>query len=115
MKRVTYFHGGVILDFDLEEARYKDFAARLKPEVRHSDAELGKAQGVLAAYVTGEDDRAPSPLEMAAACYVWDYFHTHKDASKRIDGNIVIVDLAGNGETIEYASEADLNFAPDAH
>ncbi|MBF0095220.1 MAG: hypothetical protein HQL34_11855 [Alphaproteobacteria bacterium] len=115
MRRITYFHGGMILDFDIEDARYDDFTARLKPELRHSDAELGKAQGALGAYVAGDEDRAPGPREMAAACYVWDFFHTHPDASKRIDGVVVIVDLAGNGETIEYAAESDLNFAQDSH
>ena len=114
MKRISYFHKDMILDFDIEDARYDEFLSHLKPEVRHSDAELGKARAVLGAYVALDEDRAPGPVELLAACYVWDYFHTNADASKRIDGAVVIVDLAGDEQTIEYADEADLNLSPDS-
>ena len=112
MKKVIYFLGGTVADFAIPEERFEEFSKHVKWEIRHSEAELDKARLVLERFV-GQGDGTSGPLEMAAACFVWSFFNTNPEDEKYIKGDIVIVDLRGDGATVEYASAADIQVAPD--
>lgn len=113
MRNIIYFKGGTVADFVIDDAQYDDFVQQLAPEQINSDVHLGKARRALEHFMAGPDGREAGSLEVSAACYVWHFFNSNKDASRRIDGDVVIVDLAGDGETIEYASTADIQIAND--
>ncbi|MEO5373914.1 MAG: hypothetical protein H7840_06485 [Alphaproteobacteria bacterium] len=113
MRTITYFRGGTVADFAVGDAQYDDFVERMPGDLRHSETQLGKARRALEHFVLHLDGREAGPLELSAASYVWHFFNTNPDASRRIDGNVIIVDLAGDGETIEYASAADIQISSD--
>ena len=116
MHNVIYYCGGTVADFPIDEARYQDFADRLATGLRHSEAELTKARTALERFVhqAESDPKAEAgPTELSAACYVWDYFNTNPDPVHHIDGDVLIIDLNGEGETIEYAAAADVQLAPE--
>ncbi|VBB69044.1 hypothetical protein RIEGSTA812A_PEG_517 [invertebrate metagenome] len=108
MRKVIYYCGGTVVDFNVEEAHYEDFLRSLRNEKYNNDKELNRARWVLAAYVRRDTNEIPGPLEQIAACYVWHYFNTHVMDDHRIDGDIMIVDLDGTGATIEYTAAQDV-------
>lgn len=115
MRTVTYFCGGKVADFPIPNELFESFVFNLKPDKYHSEAELGRARSVLDVFIRQEgDDLHAGPYELAAACYVWHYFNTNKRADQRIEGDVVIVDLNGEGSTIEYAAASDIQIAPDS-
>jgi len=112
MRKVMYFLGGAVADFEIADARFEDFTDQVRAEVCHDDGELGKARTVLEEFTRGGEGKTASSSEELAACFVWNYFNTHPDPAKIIQGDVIIVDLTGDGETIEYASVADVQVAP---
>ena len=112
MKKVTYFLGGTVADFTIPEDRFEEFSRHLKWEVRHSEPDLDKARLVLERFVR-QGEGASGRLELAAACFVWSFFNTNPEDEKYIKGDIVIVDLKGDGATVEYAAAADIQVAPE--
>jgi hypothetical protein len=112
MRKVVYFHSGVVADFAIPDRLYTAFAER-NAEIRVGPGEdLDKAQKVLgrfmrqAAEAGGPQAQAMGEAEAVAACYVWHHFNT-TDKEGRIDGDILVIDLAGDGEEITYMALAD--------
>jgi len=114
MRKVTYFKAGVVADFIIPDELFEEFSKGIGLANAHSEDELTKARIALGAFV-GEDegkDKLAGPGETLAACYVWNYFNTHPEDEKFVEGDIVVIDLDGEGETIDYAAAADIQIAP---
>ena len=112
MRKVLYFQGGTVADFAIPDDRYEEFSKHVKWELRYSEGELDKARKVLERFVTGGGENS-GPVETAAACFVWQFFNTNTEDSKFIKGDVVIVDLSGDGSTIEYVAADEIQIAPD--
>lgn len=112
MRKIIYFFGGTVADFDIPDDRFDDFTTQAKPETLHSEDDLGLARGVLANFLKSDENTEVGAEEILAASFVWNFFNTHMEDHLHIDGDVMIVDLAGNGETIEYASVNDVQLAP---
>lgn len=110
MRKVVYFHSGVVADFAVPDALYDAFAAR-DVAIRVGPGEdLDKAQKVLARFMRdateGGDARPMGDAEAVAACYIWHHFNT-TDEEGRIEGDVLVVDLEGDGGEITYMALAD--------
>lgn len=111
MKTVTYFFGGTVADITVPEDLFEQFSEHMPFDRKYSEDEIQKAQKVLEAFMmrgAGE----PGPNELLAACYVWNYFNTNPEEESHIAGDIMIVDLEGDGNYIEYASPEDVGIVP---
>ncbi|MEO5336774.1 MAG: hypothetical protein H7841_07770 [Magnetospirillum sp. WYHS-4] len=114
MRTVCCFIAGVMADFAIPDDRFAEFSRHVPYKVQRAEAELHKARAVLLAF-TERDSRTPAgPGEILAACFVWNYFNTHPEDEQHIEGDIIIVDLDGSGETIEYAAIGDVDVVPTA-
>ncbi|NQU58560.1 MAG: hypothetical protein HQ513_15120, partial [Rhodospirillales bacterium] len=49
--------------------------------------------------------------QILAACYIWNYFNTHPVDDQHIEGDVVVIDLEGNGVHIDYAAASDIQIA----
>ena len=112
MRKVLYFHSGTVADFAIPDDRYEEFSKHVKWDLRYSEGELDKARKILGRFVTAGGENA-GPGEIAAACFVWQFFNTTTEDAKYIKGDIVIVDLSGDGSTIEYVAADEIQIAPD--
>lgn len=112
MRKVIYFYGGIVADFDIPDDRFESFTSQVNPKTIHSEDDLGFARVVLANFVKDDKNETVGTEEILAACFVWNFFNTNLEDTLHIDGNVMIVDLAGDGETIEYASVDDIQLAP---
>jgi hypothetical protein len=115
MRTVTYFHAGTVADFVIPDDRFKEFAMRMPFDRQHQEGELQKAREILAAFTARGGDASVGNAEILAACYVWNFFNTNPDEERHIKGDVVIVDLDGGGETVEYASVNDIQIAQTDH
>ena len=113
MRKVMYFMGGIVADFTIPDDRFEEFTKNIDWEIRHEEGELDKARGVLERFTRNAPADGAGPVETLAACFVWNFFNTNPDDERFIKGDIVIVDLQGDGSTIEYASAADIQMAPE--
>ncbi len=113
MRTVSYFFGGSVADFQVPDDLFEQFSRHMPYERRYSETEIQKAQKVLEAYMKRGAAGDASPNEILAACYVWNYLNTNPDPEHHIEGPIMIVDLKGDGEYIEYASPDDVDMVPD--
>lgn len=114
MRKVVYFCGGSVADFVIPDDRFEAFTDHMAPGVIHSEDDLGKARAVLEAFLT-DNPKADAPatdLEILAACFVWNFFNSHPKEDMSIQGDVIIVDLSGDGATIEYASVDDVPLSP---
>lgn len=115
MRTVLYFYGGTLADFEIAAEQFKEFAANMPWARQHDDDELHKAREVLETFLKTADAATPAgPQEMLAACYVWNYFNSNPDPEKHIDDDIIIVDLQGDGNTIEFAAVSDVPLTREA-
>ncbi len=112
MRKVVYFHAGVVADFAIPDRLYTAFAER-KIEIRVGPGEdLDKAQKALGRFMqeaADADEAGPRPMseaEAVAACYIWHHFNT-TDEDGRIEGDILLVDMEGDGAEITYMALAD--------
>ena len=112
MRKVSYFYGGQLADFVIPDDRYEEFSKHIKWELRYAEGELDKARKVLERFVVGGGENI-GPGEIASACFVWQFFNTNTEDERYIKGDIVVVDLSGDGSTIEYASAADIQVMPE--
>ncbi len=112
MRKVIYFHGGTVADFDIPDDRFDDFSKNAKRDARHSEDALDKARRNLEAFIQSESKSNAGAEETLAACFIWNFFNTHDDDALYIKGDVVIVDLSGDGGTIEYAAVKDVQMAP---
>lgn len=115
MRTVSYFIAGTVADFAIPDDRFVEFTKQMPFNRQHQEGELQKARLILDAFTRRASDEPAGTAEILAACYVWNFFNTNPDDEQHIKGDVVIVDLDGNGETIEYASVADIQMAPADH
>ncbi|MBL4614485.1 MAG: hypothetical protein JKY27_06405 [Magnetovibrio sp.] len=118
MRNVTYFSAGLVADFAISESTFDKFLTDLneaeKEIDRHGEDDLMKARTLLDNFMARaqeNEDIDQGPGEVLAACFIWNFFNTNPDASRVIEGDIVIVDLDGTLNTIEYASVDDIQIA----
>ncbi|MCB2103020.1 MAG: hypothetical protein KDE22_19245 [Rhodobacterales bacterium] len=108
MRTVSYYYGGHVADFRIPDERFTEFTTHVNPEVRFDTDQLEKAQRLLEAFMRSNGARAVGPGETVAACFVWNFFNNNPDPDHVIEGDVVIVDLDGDGGTIEYAAVGDV-------
>ncbi|CCQ72851.1 hypothetical protein [Magnetospira sp. QH-2] len=113
MRSVVYFNGGTVGDFVISDDRYKAFIDTTPAETQYSDDELHEARQVLNDCLQGDAEATAGAIEEAAACLIWNYFNTHPDHEKRLSGDIMVIDLEGDGATIEYAAVDDIELAQE--
>lgn len=118
MRKVTYFSGGLVADFTITDKSFDKFLADLedaKGEIdRYGEGDLMKARTILDNFMMrarGDEDAEQGPGEVLAACFLWNFFNTNPNPSRVIAGDIVIVDLDGSLNTIEYASVHDIQMS----
>lgn len=114
MRKVTYFNVGVVADFSIPDDNFETFSEAIGFEKSHVDDELLKAREVLGQFMCEGDvtEKTAGPEQILAACYVWNYFNTNPDDKMHIEGDIIIIDLEGNGEHIDYSAAADIQMTP---
>lgn len=112
MRKITYFHAGTVADFNIPEERFREFSKAIGLGRAHSEDEILKAREVLGVFVAAADDSPAGPEQILAACFIWNYFNSHPLDDRHIEGDIVIVDLDGDGVNIDYAAAADISIAP---
>ena len=112
MRKITYFQAGVVADFTIPEDRFEEFAKGIGQDKAHLEDELQKAREVLGIFVDSGKDGTSGPEETLAACYVWNFFNTHPEDAMHIAGDVVIIDLDGDGHNIDCAAAGDIQFAP---
>ncbi len=121
MRKVTYFSNGLVSDFIITDAAFDKFLVDLEGATgeieRYGEDDLMKARSLLDGFMArAQEDETidQGPGEVLAACYIWNFFNTNPDVSRVIEGDIVIVDLDGTLNTVEYASVKDIQIAQDA-
>ncbi|MBL6933174.1 MAG: hypothetical protein ISR45_09520 [Rhodospirillales bacterium] len=112
MRKITYFQAGVVADFTIPDDRFEDFTRGIGLDKAHVEDELLKAREVLGNFVASGKDGSSGPEETLAACYVWNFFNTHPEDEMHIAGDVVIIDLDGDGTNIDYAAVGDIQIAP---
>lgn len=113
MRKVTYFHAGTVADFVIPDDRFNEFSTAMSWEKAHSEDEIQKARAVLGDFVIADDAPPVGPEQILAACYIWNFFNTHSDEEMHIKGDVMVIDLAGDGEHIDYSALSDIQLAPD--
>jgi hypothetical protein len=113
MRKVVFYLGGMVADFVIPDDRFDEFSRLMPWDRRYADADLARARDALAGFVRRSRE-APGakagPNEILAACFVWNYFNTHPEQGRRIDGDVLIANASGEGESVDYmpAADADL-------
>ena len=120
MRKVTYFSGGLVADFLLTDQTFNKFLEDLadaEGEIeRYGEKDLMKARTLLDNFIlrARDDENIEQGVgEMLGASYIWNFFNTNPDKSRVIEGNIMIIDLIGDLNTVEYASANDVQAAHD--
>ncbi len=108
MRAITYFQGGTVADFKIPDDRFDEFVKNIDWQSRYSEDQLHKARKVLAAALGRDGKVSVAAEEILAACFVWNYFNTHPEEDKHISGDVLIIDLEGDGETIDFAATTDV-------
>ncbi|GAB6051424.1 hypothetical protein JCM17960_02440 [Magnetospira thiophila] len=111
MRSVVYFNCGSVGDFPISEDRFTTFVETVASDIKYSDEELHKARTVLGDCMQQEADATVGAVEEAAACFIWNYFNTHPEPEMNIAGDVLIIDLNGDGETVEFAAVDDVELA----
>ena len=118
MRNVTYFSAGLVADFAISGPAFEKFLNDLSDagaEIdRHGEDDLMKARGILDTFMTRareDQDIEQGPDEVLAACFIWNFFNTHPEAARVIEGDIVIIDLDGTLGAVEIVSAADVQIA----
>lgn len=116
MKRVVYFLGGIVADFEIEDEDYDAFAAELKSETGAQDKQLLEhSRLTLEAFVIKSEEsqsRTTTELERAAACFVWRYFNENEDKDLVFGDDVIVIDETGSGENVQYAPLGSVNLSP---
>lgn len=122
MRKVTYFSAGLVAEFAVTDPAFDKFltdlddaAGEIEP---YGEPDLMKARTILDNFMARartDEDIEQGPGEVLAASYIWNFFNTHPDAMRVIEGDIVIVDLDGSLNTVEYASANDVQMAHEHH
>lgn len=111
MRKVVYYHGGVVADFPVPDEIYDVFATRFMEMTAGAGEDLEKARRVLRRAMDRLPDdevhAATGHNEVVAACYIWHYFNT-TDEDTHIDGDILVADVEGDDQDIAYLPLADV-------
>jgi len=120
MRKVTYFSGGLVADFLLTEQTFNKFLddlADAEGEIeRYGEKDLMKARALLDNFMLSarDDENIEQGVgEMLGACYIWNFFNTNPDKTRVIEGDIMIIDLVGDLNTVKYASANDVKLGHD--
>lgn len=120
MRKVTYFSGGLVAEFAVTDPAFEKFLADLKDAAGEIDpygeGDLMKARTLLDNFMIrarDDEDIEQGPGEVLAASYVWNFFNTHPHANRMISGDIVIVDVDGSLNTVEFVSVNDVHMKHD--
>jgi hypothetical protein len=64
----------------------------------------------------GEEKGSPAAgaNETLAACFIWNYFNTHPDDTKHIHGDVVVIDLHGDGASVDFAAAAAIQITRES-
>jgi hypothetical protein len=115
MRKVTYFSGGLVADFIIWDQAFQKFLKDLEEAEgqiqRYGEADLMKARTLLDNFMfqaRQDENIDQGPGEVLAACFIWNFFNTHPQADRVITGDIVIVDVDGSLNSVEYASVHDV-------
>lgn len=115
MRKVTYYSGGLVADFAITDKSFDKFLKDLEDAAgeieRYGEVDLMKARTLLDNFMmrARDDENAEQgPGEVLGACYIWNFFNTNPQADRVITGDIVIVDLDGSLNTVEYTSVNDI-------
>ena len=120
MRKVTYYSGGLVADFAISDKAFDKFLSDLEEATgqieRYGETDLMKARTLLDNFMFRARDNETvdqGPGEVLAACYIWNFFNTNPQPDRVITGDIVIVDLDGSLNTVEYASVNDIQISHD--
>lgn len=115
MRKVTYYSGGLVAEFPISDQAFEKFLGYLDEAKgiieRYGEADLMKARTLLDNFMLRareDEDADQGPGEVLAACYIWNFFNTNPQLSRVITGDIVLLDLDGSLNTVEYASANDV-------
>lgn len=116
MKRVVYYHAGLVADFGIPDGLYVAFAERAGSIPGEPGADMEKARKVLErvmreAAAGGEGKVTEN--ESVAACYIWHHLNNTIAEDGRIEGDVLIADEEGEGENITYMPLADVDLVED--
>jgi len=122
MRNVTYFSAGLVADFAISDQAFDKFLVDLNEAAkeidRYGENDLMKGRTLLDNFMARaqqDENIEQGPGEILAASFIWNFFNTNPDPSRVITGDIVIVDLDGTLNTVEYASVNDLQIAHHEH
>lgn len=116
MRNVSYFSAGLVAEFVISDSAFEKFledlddADEIEP---YDEGDLMTARTILDNFMARaqqDENSEQGPGEVLAACFIWNFFNTHHDASRVIEGDIVLVDLDGTLTMVEYASAKDVQF-----
>ena len=120
MRKVTYFSAGLIAEFGITDTSHDKFLEYLDDAAGEIDAygedDLLTARMILDNYMAQaalDEDVQQGTGEVLAASFIWNHFNTHPDASERIEGDIVILDVDGSLSTVEFVSANDVQLSHD--
>ena len=118
MRQVTYYSAGLVADFAITDTSFDKFLADLdeaKGVIEgYGEDDLMKARTLLDNFMEraqADEDVAQGVGEVLAACFIWNFFNTNPQKDRVIEGDIVILDLDGMRNTVEYASVNDVQIA----
>ena len=116
MRKVVFYFGGTVADFAIPGDRFDEFSRAMPWDRRHAKDDLAKTREVLAAFVRRSRESADlqvGPNEILAACFVWNYFNTHPEDRQHIEGDVLVVDMHGDGTAVDYMSAAEANLVQE--
>lgn len=115
MRKVTYYSGGLVADFAISDKAFAKFLEDLEDAAgeieRYGENDLMKARTLLDNFMMRareDEDIDQGPGEVLGACYIWNFFNTNPQPDRVISGDIVIVDVDGSLNAVEYASVSDI-------
>ncbi len=116
MKRVVYYHAGLVADFGIPDDLYVAFAERAGSIPGEPGAELEKARKVLERVMRDASAGGEGKIgdnEAVAACYIWHHLNNTIEEDGRIEGDVLVADEEGEGENITYMPLDDVDLVED--
>ena len=122
MRKVTYFSGGLVAEFAITDQAFDKFLTDLaEAEAEgvidpHGEPDLMKARTILdnfMAAVQDDEDLDQGPGEVLAASFIWNFFNTHSDPMRVIEGDVDVLDVDGSQNVVEFASARDVKLPHD--
>lgn len=101
-------------DFAISDKAFDKFLIDLAEAAQiidpYAESDLMTARTLLDNFMTSaqfDETIDQGPGEVLAACFIWNFFNTHPDAARVIEGDIMIVDLDGTLSCVEFVSAQD--------